>query len=101
MPALQALRDALAPNGFEVLGVNFQEGPTRIDAFVRKAGISFPVVRDTDGVVRSWNARVFPSSFVVEPRGHVRYVMVGEGDWTSPTLVSTIRSLLGPQPPAS
>ena len=61
MPALQALRDALAPNGFEVLGVNFQEGPTRIDAFVRKAGISFPVVRDTDGaVVRAGNARVFP-----------------------------------------
>jgi thiol-disulfide isomerase/thioredoxin len=99
MPALQALRDALAPNGFEVLGVNFQEGPTRIDAFVRKTGISFPVVRDTDGaVVRAWNARVFPSSFVVDREGRVRYVMVGEGDWTSPTLVSTIRSLLGPQP---
>jgi peroxiredoxin len=98
MPALQALRDALAPTGFEVLGVNFQEGPTRIDAFVRKNGISFPVVRDTDGaVVRAWNARVFPSSFVVDREGRIRYVMVGEGDWTSPTLVSTIRSLLGPQ----
>ena len=40
----------------------------------------------------------FLSSFEVDREGRVRYVMVGEGDWTSPTLVSTIRSLLGPQP---
>jgi peroxiredoxin len=98
MPSLQALRDQLAWRGFEVLGVNYQEGPARIDSFVRKAGIVFPIVRDTDGAAaRAWNARVFPTSFLVDRSGRVRYALVGEADWTSQELLSTIDALLVPQ----
>ena len=97
MPSLQRLRDKLGTGSFEVLGVNYKEGPARIDTFVRTSGVGFPVVRDTDGAVaRAWSASVFPSSFVVDRGGRVRYAMVGEADWTRPELVSTIRSLLGP-----
>jgi peroxiredoxin len=99
MPSLQKLRESLGPQGFEVLAVNYQEGPARIDAFVQKLGLSFPVVRDTDGsVARAWNARVFPASYVVDREGRIRYVITGGAEWTSPPLVSRIRELLGPQP---
>lgn len=99
MPSLQRLRERLGTERFEVLGVNFREGPARIDAFVKKAGIAFPVVRDTDGAVaRAWGARVFPSSYVVDPEGRIRYVLTGEADWTRAELVSTIAALLGPLP---
>jgi thiol-disulfide isomerase/thioredoxin len=61
MPSLQRLRALLGTESFEILGVNFQEGPARIGAFVERTGVSFPIVRDTDGAVaRAWNARVFP-----------------------------------------
>jgi thiol-disulfide isomerase/thioredoxin len=99
MPALQRLRDALGPQGLEVLAVNFQEGPARIDAFVQKLGLSLPVVRDTDGsVAKAWNARIFPASYVVDRSGSIRYGLIGGADWTSPELLSTVRELLGPQP---
>jgi thiol-disulfide isomerase/thioredoxin len=99
MPSLQRLRERLGAERFEVLAVNFREGPARIDAFVKKAGIAFPVVRDTDGAVaRAWGARVFPSSYLVDREGRIRYVLTGEVDWTSPELVSTITALLGPPP---
>jgi len=99
MPALQQLRDALGPQGLEVLAVNFQEGPARIDAFVQKLGLSLPVVRDTDGsVAKAWNARIFPASYVVDRSGRIRYGLIGGADWTSPELLSAIRELLGPQP---
>ena len=98
MPSLQTLRDELAWRGFEVLGVNYQEGPARIETFVRRTGIAFPIVRDTDGAAaRAWNARVFPSSFLVDRSGRVRYALVGEADWTSPILLSTIDALLEPR----
>ena len=94
MPSLQRLREQFAP-GLEVLGVNYQEGPARIQAFVRKVGITFPIVRDTDGAVaKTWAARVFPSTFVVDRDGRIRSTLVGVADWTSPGLVSTIRALL-------
>jgi len=98
MPSLQALRDELAWRDFEVLGVNYQEGPARIESFVRRTGIDFPIVRDTDGAAaRAWNARVFPSSFLVDRSGRIRYALVGEADWTSPKLLSTIDELLEPR----
>ena len=61
MPSLQRLRNELAASGFEVLAVNYQEGPARINGFIQKMNLTLPVVRDTDGsVARSWGARVFP-----------------------------------------
>ena len=94
MPSLQHIRDRFAPR-FEVLGVNYQEGPARIKSFVDRSGISFPIVRDTDGAVaKSWGARVFPASYVVDRSGTVKHVLIGGADWTSAALVSTIEKLL-------
>jgi thiol-disulfide isomerase/thioredoxin len=94
MPSLQALRDRLAPR-FEVLGVNYQEGPEKINAFIEAMDIRFPIVRDTDGAVtKAWGTRIFPSSYVVDRDGHVKYTLVGGADWTSDKLVATISALL-------
>ena len=71
MPALQRLRDRLVP-GLEVLGVNFREGPARIKPFIEKSGISFPIVRDTDGAVtKAWGVRMYPTSYLVDRAGGV------------------------------
>ena len=100
MPSLQNLRERFAADGFEVLAVNYQEGPARINAFMQKMNLTLPVVRDTDGsVARAWGARIFPASFVLDRSGNVRYSLSGGADWTSPKMVSTIRSLL--EPPSS
>lgn len=94
MPSLQRLRDQCLGR-LEVLGVNYQEGPARIKAFLGKVGIVFPVVRDTDGAVaRAWEARIFPSTFVVDREGRVQASLVGEADWTSLSLVRKIEPLL-------
>src|ERR671913_1610752 len=92
MPSLQQLRDQLHADGFEVLAVNYQEGPARINSFVEKLQLSLPVVRDTDGsVARGWGARIFPANYLVDRAGNIRHSMSGAADWTSPSLVSTIR----------
>ena len=98
MPSLQQLRDQLHADGFEVLAVNYQEGPARINSFIEKLQLSLPVVRDTDGsVARAWGARIFPANYLVDRAGNVRHSMSGAADWTSPSLVSTIRTLLTAQ----
>jgi peroxiredoxin len=94
MPSLQRLRDRFTPR-LEVLGVNYQEGPARIKAFIDKSGISFPIVRDTDGAVaKAWGARIFPASYVVDRVGDVKHVLIGGADWTGPGLVNSIEKLL-------
>ena len=99
MPSLQRLREQLTADGFEVLAVNYQEGPARINSFAQKMNLTLPVVRDTDGsIARSWGARVFPASYLVDRDGNIRHSLSGGADWTSPPLVSTIRTLLAAPP---
>jgi thiol-disulfide isomerase/thioredoxin len=94
MPALQRLRDKLGGQRVEVIGVNFQENAARIQPFVDRLHLTFPVVRDHDGTLRSaWRVNVFPSTFVIGPDQRVALVAIGEIDWDDPAVESRIRSL--------
>jgi thiol-disulfide isomerase/thioredoxin len=94
MPALQRLRERLASRRVEVVAVNFQENAARIAPFVERLGVTFPVVRDHDGTVRTaWNVTVFPTTFVVGPDQRIAWVATGEVDWDDPRVESRIRSL--------
>lgn len=95
MPSLQRLRDRLGTARFEVLAVNYQEGEPRIRAFLQKVPVDFPIVHDTDGgVARTWKARVFPASFVVDAQQRIRYTAIGALDWSAPDIEQRVRALL-------
>jgi thiol-disulfide isomerase/thioredoxin len=95
MPAMQALRDKLSLAGFEVLAVNFQEGTPRINDFLRKRPLKLTIVRDADGAARTaWGVKVFPTSYVVDTDGRIRYSVQGDADWGSSKVESQIRALL-------
>ena len=95
MPSIQKLRTRLAGAPFEVVAVNLQEGEARIRGFLEKVPLDFPIVRDTDGAVsRAWQARMFPSSYLVDAEGKIRYVRTGAIDWSAPENVKTVESLL-------
>lgn len=95
MPSMRRLREKLRGEPFEILAVNYQEGAARIRAFLQKIPVDFPIVRDTDGsVARAWNARVFPSSYVIDADGRIRYALVGGIDWSAPAVEKTLRELM-------
>jgi peroxiredoxin len=95
MPSMQKLRTQLRNAPFEVVAVNHQEGEARIRGFLQKVPLDFPIVRDTDGAVaRAWQARIFPSSYLVDAEGKIRYVLTGATDWTASANVRTVESLL-------
>jgi len=94
MPSLQRLRERLATRRVEVVAVNFQENAARIAPFVERMGITFPVVRDHDGTIRTaWNVTVFPTTFVVGPDRRIAWVATGEVDWDDPRVESRILGL--------
>jgi thiol-disulfide isomerase/thioredoxin len=95
MPSMQKLRARLAGAPFEIVAVNHQEGEARIRGFLKKVPLDFPIVRDTDGgVTRAWQARIFPSSYLVDADGKIRYVMAGSTDWVAPATVQRIEALM-------
>jgi peroxiredoxin len=101
MPSMNRLRAALAGRPFEILAVNLGESEARIERFLEKLPLDFPVLLDRDtATAKAWKARFLPASFLVGPDGRVRYSHLGELDWMRPDIRETVERIL-PVPPGS
>jgi peroxiredoxin len=97
MPSLALLREKYAKQGLDVIGVNLQENAARIRPFLKQYDIDFPVVRDHDGSARAaWGVNVYPTSFVIGPDQRIAFVVVGEADWSGPTIEPRVRRIVAP-----
>ncbi|MEO8102358.1 MAG: TlpA disulfide reductase family protein [Betaproteobacteria bacterium] len=95
MPSLQRLADRLADRNLVVLGVNLGEGEARIKAFTEKAGTTFPILLDRDGVARkSWKVNGMPATFVLDGNGRIRLSHVGALDFSDAGIANQIEGLL-------
>ena len=95
MPSIERLRQSLAGQPFEVLAVNIGEPLGRIERFLEKMPLGFPMLLDRDtGVAKAWKARVVPATFLVGPDGRIRYVHYGELDWSSEPVRKRVAELL-------
>lgn len=92
---MNRLRGALAGAPFEILAVNVGEPESRIERFLEKLPLDFPVLLDRDtAVAKAWKARILPASFVIGPDGRIRYAHLGELDWTRPDVRASVERLL-------
>lgn len=78
---LDAAFKRLHARGVVVLGVDKQEDPSAVRAFVRQQRITYPILMDTDGsVMGRYLLRYLPDSFVIDARGVVAARRVGTVD---------------------
>lgn len=94
MPTLQQVADLYGPNKLRVLTINFKEKPARALQFAQSTGVTMPVLLDTEGrTARQWGVKVFPTTLLIDSRGHPRQRVQGEMDWTSDAATRLITSL--------
>lgn len=95
IPSLRRLYEQMSEKPFEILAVNVKEGAFKVHNFSRQVEMPFPILLDPEGeVFDSWQARVLPTSYLVDPSGQVRYRVQGPLEWTSPEVLDAIDSLL-------
>jgi peroxiredoxin len=95
MPSLDRLRASLAGRPAEVVAISLGDSPARIERFLAEVPVELPVLLDRDRtLVRAWQVRILPATFVFDAAGKVRYSHVGELDWAEPSVVQTIEALL-------
>jgi len=101
MPSMERLRRAMTGEPFTILAVNMAEAPARVRRFLaRRVDVGFPVLLDRDGAaLRRWGVFAFPTSFVVDRRGRIRYGAFGALDWNGAHVAATLRALLAEQSP--
>jgi thiol-disulfide isomerase/thioredoxin len=97
MPALVRLAQHFQGEAFEVVAVNVGESVERIQDFLQTLPVlpDFSMLLDPDGSVsRAWQARVVPTTLVVDRNGHIVLGALGEVDFDSPDLRGQIQALM-------
>jgi len=100
MPSFQRLRDKLKGRAFEVITVNYGEGPAKIQPFLDRWRIDLPVLLDRDKeAAAAWHAGGLPMTFIVDAEGRVRYSAFGECDWSTGEPLRAVEALLAEAAP--
>lgn len=95
VPSLSRLVDKMKGKPFEVVAVNIGEDPETIREFVRSIPVNFQILLDQQGnAVRDWQVYAYPSNYLLDKQGMIRFAYRGALEWDAPEIVSTIETLL-------
>ena len=87
----------LAPRGLVVVAVNAGQERAKVDAFVAKLGIAYPVLVDESGATaRAYGVSALPTTFFVAADGRIHNKLVGEAD--AATFERLAQELLAAEP---
>lgn len=109
LPGMQRLQQRMDEAGkpFTILAVDVAEPRHRVIKFIKLLKLELTVLLDQDSSVFSdWGGRVFPTSYLIDGTGRVRYQVLGPLEWDGAEAVAVIDDLIGettgnrPAPPA-
>ncbi|MEP7285467.1 MAG: redoxin domain-containing protein [Chloroflexota bacterium] len=88
LPAMKSFQDKYSDKGLVIIGDHFPEfGYERelanVQEFVKTEGIKYAVALDNDGAVwGAYHQRYWPTMYLIDKRGQIRYVAIGEHDYS-------------------
>ena len=95
IPSMTRLKTALKGQPFEILAANLAEDKPAIQTFLKQHPVNFPVLLDPKGsAVQAWQVFAYPSSYIIDGHGKIRYALFGGHEWDDPLTVQKIQSLI-------
>jgi cytochrome c biogenesis protein CcdA/thiol-disulfide isomerase/thioredoxin len=87
LPYLEAWQQRYGRDGFTVVGVHspefaFEKDPDNVRDAIQQSHLTYPVAQDNDLATWSaWGNQYWPSKYLVDASGNVRYAHFGEGSY--------------------
>lgn len=97
MPSMQRLKEKMAGKPFTILSVDMAEEKHDVQAFLtqHQIKIDFPVLLNPEGnVVEDWMITAVPTTFILDPKGTIRYALFGGIEWDKQDVIQTLSSLI-------
>ena len=98
MPSLKEWHAAYADQGLVIIGnhfpeFSFEEDLTNLKAAIAEYDIQYAVAQDNAGATwKAYNNHYWPTLYLIDKNGHIRYVHIGEGRYKETELA--IQTLL-------
>ena len=95
IPSLHRLAARFEDAAFAIVTVNVGEDHERVSRFLKQVPVELPLLMDYDaGISKDWMIYVYPSSYLVDHQGNIRYAYLGALEWDSTENIEIIQSLL-------
>jgi len=95
IPHLSAMYKNYREKGFEILGISLDQGSVGdVTAFVRGAGIEYPILIGTPDVARKYMVNPIPASFIIDREGNLRDKIIGFNQEIGEKMAQKIEELL-------
>ena len=95
MPTIAKLMDVIKSDQLKVVMVNTAEDDDTIFSFLGSIGVDATSLMDRDGLVtEKYKPRGLPTTFLIDPTGHVRYQAIGGREWDKTEYIQFINNLL-------
>jgi len=95
MPAIQKLADAIKSDKFQIVMINTAEDEDTIFEFLAALNVELSSLMDIDGMVTEvWKPRGLPTTFLISPKGEIRYQAIGGRDWGKTEYIDFVEHLI-------
>lgn len=95
LPSMVRLQQAYSARPFRVLAVNLGEDIPTINDFLKLRPVNFPVLLDAGlHFAKRWQVTAFPSSFLLDAGGQIRYTVAGAIEWDDPAVIAIVEEML-------
>ncbi|HET9066413.1 MAG TPA: TlpA disulfide reductase family protein [Gemmatimonadales bacterium] len=96
MPSMERTYQVFKDRGFRIAAVSVDVGESdKVRAFQQEFGLTFDILHDASGLIQQRYQMIgVPQSFLLDRRGIVRFVSLGEEHWDSDTNRARIEALL-------
>jgi len=89
IPSMNRALQHLDNNKFAMVSISYKDTQALMKEFVKEVKVDFPILMDYDGEVsKQWNIFAFPSSFLVDANGMIRYSLNAGSIWDSPDMLN-------------
>ena len=96
MPALVQLAQREQASGLRVIAIDYREPADAVRRFLDATPLPLDVALDADGgAAKAFDVHAFPSTVAIGRDGRVRFVAMGECDWTGARSRHWLDELLG------
>jgi cytochrome c-type biogenesis protein len=97
MPSLEQVYQDYKNRGFRIAAVSVDaDRPDQVTAFGEELGLTFDLLHDASGAIQqAYRTIGVPQSYLLDRRGVVQWIELGEEDWRRPAHRERIERLLG------